>query len=42
MTKKIGVIFVLVILSFFINLLYYVCWTLTESWLVGDKTDTTT
>ena len=34
--SKFGVIVVLVILSFFINLLYYTCWMLTDSWLLSD------
>ena len=37
MSKKVGVVFVLVILSFFINLLYYICWMLTDTWLLHDK-----
>lgn len=37
--SKIGVIVVLVILSFFINLLYYTCWMLTDAWLLSSPED---
>lgn len=40
--NKFGVIFVIVVLSFFINLLYYTCWMLTDTWLLNEpesKTD---
>lgn len=33
---KFGVFIVLIILSFFINLLYYTCWMLTDAWLLSD------
>lgn len=33
---KFGVIIVLVILSFFINLLYYTCWMLTDALILSD------
>ena len=33
--SKLAVIIVLVILSFFINLLYYTCWMLTDTWLLA-------
>lgn len=39
---KIAVILVIVILSFFINLLYYTCWMLTDHWLLSDETASTT
>lgn len=31
---KFAIIFMLVILSFFIHLLYYTCWQLTDAWLL--------
>ena len=34
---KFCVVIVLVILSFFINLLYYVCWMLTDTWLLSKE-----
>lgn len=34
MMAKFAVITVIVILSFFINLLYYTCWMLTDHWLL--------
>lgn len=34
---KVGVVIILVILSFFINLLYYTCWMLTDAWLLSDE-----
>lgn len=37
---KVGIILVLVILSFFINLLYYTCWMLTDAWLIADHVGT--
>lgn len=33
---KIAVIVVIIILSFFINLLYYTCWMLTDAWLLSE------
>ena len=38
---KIAVILVIVILSFFINLLYYTCWMLTDHWLLSDAASNT-
>lgn len=32
--SKFAVITVIIILSFFINLLYYTCWMLTDHWLL--------
>jgi hypothetical protein len=32
----IAVILVIVILSFFINFLYYTCWMLTDHWILND------
>lgn len=37
--RKFGVLIVLVILSFFINLLYYTCWMLTDTWLLSGNDD---
>lgn len=34
---KLLVVVVLVVLSFFINLLYYVCWVLMDHWLEPAK-----
>ena len=33
---KLAVILIIIILSFFINLLYYTCWMLTDHWLMSD------
>ena len=33
---KIAVILVIIILSFFINFLYYTCWMLTDHWILND------
>lgn len=38
--KKFAVITVIIILSFFINLLYYTCWMLTDHWLLESDTST--
>lgn len=35
--EKFAVIVVIIILSFFINLLYYTCWMLTDHWLLESK-----
>ncbi len=34
---KFAVIIIIVILSFFINLLYYTCWMLTDKWLMLES-----
>lgn len=39
---KLAVIIIIIILSFFINLLYYTCWMLTDHWLMSDVTENTT
>lgn len=40
--EKISILLVIIILSFFINLLYYSCWMLTDAWLTSDTTKKTT
>ena len=35
--SKFGVILVLIILSFFIHMLYYTCWMLTDTWLTPTE-----
>ena len=35
--QKLAVIIVIIILSFFINLLYYTCWSLMDTWLISSE-----
>lgn len=39
--NKLGVIAILVVLSFFINILYYVAWMLMDHWLIAPETPAT-
>lgn len=31
--NKLGILFIIIIMSFFINVFYYISWNLTEYWL---------